>query len=173
MNPRIVLAQADNIIHAYTLNGKKVKDWKNPKTEANIEENIAFVESENNAYFVVTDKNETAQLFNKNGSSIKLKKPIEKSTFSTFYKNKTNSKGELLTTNKDGKLTYISGKGKIQYTDFGNFSPEHYFLYEDFNGDGIMDFIYIDGKKLTVFDRFKKVLFSYTFKSEIKRAPVF
>ena len=50
---------------------------------------------------------------------------------SIFYKNETNKKGVFLTTNKAGELTYVSENGKLKYTDFGEFSPNHFFFYED------------------------------------------
>lgn len=169
----IVIAQSDNIIHNYTIEGEPVKGWKLPKTENLVNEPITYLKSKNNDFLVVTDDIETVQIFDKFGSPLKMKKPVEKSVFSGFYVNMTNSKGEIITTDKQGRLVYISDKGKLQNTDFGSFSPGHYFLYEDFNSDKVMDFIYIDGKKLTVLDRFKKTLFSYIFNNEVVSKPVF
>ena len=58
-------------------------------------------------------------------------------------------------------------------TDFWTYSDKHFFLYEDFNGDKDPDFIYLDGKELYVFDRFKKELFAYQFDIDITTQPVF
>ncbi|HEY9115061.1 MAG TPA: hypothetical protein VIN10_10180, partial [Bacteroidales bacterium] len=170
---RILIAQSDKVVHNYTIEGKPVTGWKLPKTDDIVTKQITYLEPKNKLVLVVTDNDETAHIADKFGSMTRIKTSIEKAVFSNYYENETNSKGEILTTNKQGKLTYISAKGKIQYTDFGKFSHQHYFLYEDFNGDKVMDFIYVDGKKLIVFDRFKKTLFSYTFNSEVKTAPLF
>jgi hypothetical protein len=91
---------------------------------------------------------------------------------SEFYVNETNSKGIILTTDYRGKLTYIKANGRMDATDFGEFSADHYFLYEDFDNKAGKDFIYLDGNKLTVFDRFKNVVFSWEFENEIESRPV-
>lgn len=170
---RIIIAQSDKTIHNYTIEGEAVTGWKLPKMENLVSEPICYLNSKNKDFLVITDDKETVQIIDKFGSPLKLKKAIEKGNFSGFYVNMTNSKGEIITTDKQGRLVYISDKGKLQNTGFGSFSPEHYFLYEDFNGDKVMDFIYIDGKKLTVLDRFKKTVFSYSFQNEIVSNPVF
>ena len=91
---------------------------------------------------------------------------------SDFYVNKTNSKGVLITTNEKGCLTYIKANGKTASTVFGDFSPNHYFLYEDFDMNGTKDFIYLDKNKLSVFDRFKNKIFEYTFEEDVNTKPM-
>ncbi len=46
------------------------------------------------------------------------------------------------------------------------------FIYNDFKGDGVNEFIFLDGRELKVYDRFKKILFSYEFNSQINEEPV-
>ena len=101
-----------------------------------------------------------------------MKGNFNKARNSSYYANSTNSKGIILTTTDKGKLVYISSSGSLQYTDFGEFSPQHYFLYADFKGNGANEFIYLDGRELKVFDRFKKVLFSYEFSTEVNQKPI-
>ena len=79
----------------------------------------------------------------------------------------------MLTTDETGQLLYVAFDGGLARTDFGTYSDKHCFLYEDFNGDQDPDFIYLDGKQLRVFDRFKKLLYSYDFDAEITEKPVF
>ena len=115
---------------------------------------------------------EDVKIVNRRGNQrIRLQGNINKAKNSKFYVNKTNSKGIIITTDKEGKLVYISSSGKLSRTDFGTFTPDHFFLYEDFNGDKVMDFIYVDDGVLKVFDRFKKVLFEYNFGSQITISP--
>ena len=90
-----------------------------------------------------------------------------------YFENKTNNKGIILTTNESGKLVYFNVDGSMQQTDFGDFSPQHFFLYEDFNNDGSLDFIFLDKNELKVFSRLKKEVFSYKFNSAIKIKPMF
>lgn len=173
-NYRLVVAQSDKRIYNYTLAGKQVKGWSRPRTQNIVLDQVERLVVNKKDYFMITDSENEISIVNRKGNQrIKLKENPHKAKNSTFYVNKTNSKGIILSTNSSGKLFYISASGKLQYTDFGDFSVSHFFLYEDFNGNGARDFIYVDGDKLQVFDRFKNVLFSYRFDSPISIKPEF
>ncbi len=171
---RLLIAQSNKRVYNYSIKGKEVKGWKLPKTQNIVVEPITRLLANKKDYIIVTDiENEIKILDRKGKRRIKLSSNPNKAKNSEYYVNRTNSKGIIITTNKKGKLVYISSSGKLNFTDFGDFSPEHFFLYEDFNGDNSKDFIFIDGKHLKVFDRFKKVLFSHEFGSEITVKPSF
>ncbi len=171
---RILIAQADKRVYDYNIKGRMIKGWAKPKMSNIVTTKVQRLIANKKDYILITDIDDHVHIVNRKGKiRIHLKSAVKKARHSIFYVNKTNGKGILLTTDKNGRLTYISSSGKINHTDFGKFSPEHYFLYEDFNGNGWRDFIFLDNRKLTVFDRFKKVLFSYTFKSNIHNKPVF
>ena len=171
---RLLIAQADKRVYNYSIKGKEVKGWKMPKTQNIVVEPIIRLLANKKDYIIITDiENEIKIVDRKGKRRIKLAHNPNKAKNSNYYVNRTNSKGIIITTNEKGKLVYISSSGKLKFTDFGDFSPKHFFLYEDFNGDNLKDFIFIDGKDLLVFDRFKKVLFSYHFSSEITIVPSF
>lgn len=171
---RLLIAQADKRIYNYSITGKEIKGWKQPRTQNIVVESVTRLVANKKDYIIISDiENEIKIVDRKGKRRIKLSGKLKKAKNSDFYVNRTNSKGIIITTDESGRLVYISSSGKLNYTDFGNFSHGHFFLYEDFNGDGSKDFIYIDGKKLTVFDRFKTELFSYQFGSEITIKPKF
>ncbi len=171
---RILLAQADKRIYNYTIKGEKVKGWHAFKMPEIVIRPVQRLIANNKDYILVTDLNKNIKIVNRRGQErIKLKNKFKIADNSIFYVNKTNSKGILLTTDESGKLVYINANGKLNYTSFGKFSKSHFFLYEDFNGDGAKDFIYVDGNKLQVFNRFKKILFSYSFNHPITVKPAF
>ena len=171
---RILLAQSDKRIYNYSIKGRKIKGWKSFKMNDIVIKPVQHLVANHKDYLIVSDINNRIKIVNRKGQErIKIKGKLNKAVNSEFYVNKTNSKGIFITTNQQGKLVYLSATGKLRYTDFGNFSPQHFFLYDDFNSDGTPDFIYVDKNKLTVFNRFKKVLFSYTFNSDIRIKPAF
>lgn len=171
---RIVVAQSDKRVYNYKLDGKQVKGWSKPRTENLVLDRVQRLVADRKDYFLITDSDNKISIVNRKGNQrLKLKENPNKAHNSSFYINKTNSKGIILSTNTKGKLFYISTSGKLQYTDFGDFSTNHFFLYEDFNGDRQPDFIYVDGDKLFVFDRFKNILFDYQFESTISIKPEF
>ncbi len=171
---RILIAQSDKRVYNYNIKGKKVIGWNKPHTRNIVTEPITRLVANNKDYIISTDIDNHINIVNRKGNTrIRLTKEPEKSVNAGYYVNKTNSKGILITTNTQGKLMYISATGGIKYTDFGDFSAQHFFIYEDFNGDGSYDFIYLDGSHLQVFDRFKKLLFAYNFESDITIKPEF
>lgn len=173
-NYRVMIAQADKRLYNYTESGNKVEGWLRPKSENIVTEPVVHLASGGLDYLIVTDINNNINIINRRGEQrIKLNQKLERARNSGYYINKTNSKGIILTSDKYGRLTYISSSGKIQHTEFGEYSADHYFLYEDFTGNGASDFIYIEGDQLNVFNRFKEVLFNYEFPSQIKIKPVF
>jgi hypothetical protein len=171
---RLLVAQSDKRIYNYTLKGQQVKGWVKPRTANIVADPVTRLVAERKDYILFNDLDNNITIVNRRGNErIKLKEKPNKAKNSSFYVNMTNNKGIIITTNEEGKLTYIGKSGMLSYTDFGNFSPIHFFLYDDFNGDGAMDFIYVDGNELKVFDRFKNVLFAYTFESTISIKPEF
>ncbi len=171
---RILLAQADKRIYDYTLNGDQVKGWQKPQMQVFVSQKVIRLLANRKDYIIINDEANHVKIVNRRGKQrIYLRAPVNKAKHSDFYVNKTNNKGLILTTNTSGKLVYISTNGKLRFTDFGKFSPDHYFLYDDFNGNGSMDFIFVDHNKLKVFDRFKRLLFSYTFNENITVQPEF
>jgi len=170
---RMMIAQADKKVYNYTIKGKKVTGWSKSKTKDIVKERITRIVANKKDYFIITDIAKNITIVNRRGNErIKLKGNFNKARNSSYYANNTNSKGIILTTNDKGKLVYISSSGSLQYTDFGEFSPQHYFLYADFKGNGANEFIYLDGRELKVFDRFKKLLFSYGFSTEVNQKPI-
>ncbi len=171
---RILLAQADKRIYDYQMNGKQVRGWQKPRMPALVTQKVVRLLANRKDYIIINDDENHVKIVNRRGQQrIYLKAAVNKAKHSSYFVNKTNNKGIILTTNTSGKLVYISAKGKLKYTDFGHFSPDHYFLYNDFNSDGHKDFIFVDQNRLEVFDRFKKLLFSYKFHENITVQPEF
>jgi hypothetical protein len=171
---RLMIAQADKRVYNYDASGKKIKGWLKPKSDNIVTEPIIHLAANGLDYILITDINNNLQVVNRRGEvRINLQKNPNKARNSTYYINRTNNKGIILTTDKYGRLTYISNAGQIQHTEFGEYSADHFFLYEDFTGNGGKDFIYVEGNQLKVFNRFKKVLFNYKFPAEIEIKPIF
>ncbi len=171
---RLLVAQSDKKVYNYTVNGKEVQGWSKPKMQNIVVAPISRLLANKKDYIIITDiENEIKIVDRKGKRRIKVPSNLKKAKNSNYYVNRTNSKGIIITSDQTGKLVYISSSGKLNFTDFGKFSANHFFLYEDFNGDRSKDFIFIDENRLKVFDRFKKELFSYEFNSDISIKPSF
>ena len=170
---RIVIPLNDNKIYNLDINNNQIKGWNKIQSKAKVTSAVEHLVSRSKDYLFTTDENGSTIITNRKGEQrIKLKKSFKKAKNSSFYVNETNSKGIFITTDNKGKLVYISEEGKIQRTDFGDFTAEHFFLYEDFDKNGSADFIYLDGNKLVIFDRMKKELLHHEFAESISQKPI-
>lgn len=168
-----MIALDDNRIHNFDIKGEKVKGWKNPLSKGRVTLPVQHLQVAQKDYIIIADEENNIKITDRRGKArINLKSRFENGLRSSFYVNETNSKGIILTTDKAGKLTYIKANGSIDKTDFGEFSASHYFLYEDFDNRGGKDFIFLDGNRLVVFDRFKNEMFKFEFENEINSSPV-
>lgn len=171
-NYRLMLCASDHSVCNFNLQGEVVEGWKCPVLKRSVSQPVQHLVADNKDYLIVTDKDGGVGIFDRKGRvRIAVPDDLRKAQGSDFYENKTNHRGIMLTTDNDGKLLYVSAEGLLSRTDFGTFSDRHFFLYEDFNGNGDPDFIYLDHKELKVFDRFKKVLFSHAFDADIAVKP--
>ena len=172
---RILLFSTDRLLYNYNIQGVEVEGWNRHRAEDRVTLPVRHLVADNKDYIIVSDVSGGVRILDRQGRiRIPLTSDMQKSTRNDIYTNVTNtSKGLFLTTDKEGKLLYITADGALNRTDFGTYSEKHFFLYEDFNGDQDPDFIYLDGQDLHVFNRFKKELFVHHFDVEIATKPVF
>lgn len=172
---RILLCGADRLVYNYNLRGVEVEGWNRHRAEDKVMLPVRHLVADDKDYLIVSDVSGGVRILDRQGRiRIPLTSDMQKSPQNDIYTNATNTrKGLFLTSDKEGKLLYITADGALNRTDFGTYSEKHFFLYEDFNGDQDPDFIYLDGQELHVFDRFKKELFGHHFDVEITTKPVF
>ena len=172
---RILMSGTDRLVYNYTIQGNEVEGWNHHRSEDLVTRPIQHINADDKDYLIVSDTKGGVRILDRQGRiRIPLSSDMQKSPKADIYANVTNrKKGLFLTSDKEGKLLYVTADGALNRTDFGSYSPEHFFLYEDFNGDKDPDFIYLDQQDLHVFDKFRNELFSTHFDVDIVTKPVF
>ncbi len=169
---RLFFAGEDKKIYNFTIQGKPVSGWKNPKVPSTVTRPVQHLAVNKKDYIIIPqDDGQVLMTDRKGNTRMKIKKSFRNGLRSLFYENKTNSKGSIITTDINGNLIYIPEKGKISTSSFGKFTSEHYFFYEDFDNDNYPDFIFIDKNRLSIFNRFKKPLLQYEFEHHVDLPP--
>jgi hypothetical protein len=169
---RVLYNGEDGLIHNIDMHGKATAGWKTPATESQVSRTLQYLFTGKEGIILIPIDDGTAIMTDKKGT-IKFQSDANTAftVHSDFYVNRTNSKGSIITTVANGDLAYIQGKS-CSTTSFRNFSPAHFFIYEDITGDNDPDFIFIDSTDLYVFDRFKKQIFTYYFVQPVRDKPV-
>jgi hypothetical protein len=171
---RFVFAGTDNGLYCLDANGQPLKGWTKPVLPAATSQPAKNLRAGNVDYLFLSLDNGQVYICDLNGKKAEtFDISFANSTNSEFYINETNRKGAILTTDAEGKLVYMSPDGPIEKTVFDNFSKNHFFIYADFDRNGSPDFVYTDGQQMVVYDRFKKTLLAYEFKSPVAEKPFF
>ncbi len=172
---RLLLCGTDRLVYNFTVQGVEVEGWNHHRAEDQVTQPIQHIVAADKDYLIVNDVSGGVRILDRQGRiRIPLASDMQKSPQADIYANATNRrKGLFLTSDKEGKLLYVADDGTLNRTDFGTYSNQHFFLYEDFDGDKDPDFIFLDHQDLHVFDRFKKELFAYHFDMDIHTKPVF
>jgi hypothetical protein len=170
---RVFYAGESNSIYCLDMNGKSVKSWLKPKANDVVVQSIRFLGAKDGTHIIIPQKNGKVLITNLKGEvRLSTGDSFTNAANSEFYINETNKKSLLLTTDNKGNLVYISAKGPVEKTVFDNFSKNHFFVYDDFDGNNQPDFIYLDGTSLVVYDKLRKVLLQHQFSKTIRHAPV-
>ena len=169
---RIFIALADKKVHAFELNGKPLFSWPNPGLNEGIGQPVQVLHSANKDFIFITGKNGRLLVTDRKGKFImSLAKNVRVSTNNKFYVNKTNRKGLFLTTDPTGKVLYFQESGRTSEATFNLFTNTHTFLYEDIDNGGHYEFIFYDHNRIYYYDRFYKLIYSYTFRRDITVPP--
>lgn len=174
-NYAILFVDAKGNLQSLDKTGKTTANWSAPvvpeKTKISVP--AQYIAKDGHHFIIVAADDGTAYFYNRQGKeALSINGAFRHNPGSDFFANRTNKKGVLLTTDEAGALVYIAASGAIQKTDFPAVSKAHYFLYEDFKGDGNHDFIFLDDKILKVYDRFQNVIMEYVF-SQKPEKPIF
>ncbi len=155
---RILYAGHDGLIHNTTIRGKALPDWQKP-AKGNLAMQPEFFRTGSRDYLAFTGSDGKLLISDRRGRvRIPLPDFFRKSTRAPLFENRTNSKGLFLTLADDGRLAYITDKGVISYSSFGQFGKNPWFSYLDFDGDGSHDFIFSGKDKVVAFSRMKNVI---------------
>lgn len=175
-NYRILIPLVNEEILNLDKDANKIIGWEFKKSKAKIKKALKHFLLERIDYITAIESNGNLLILDRRGKdkferfNLKIAENTEVYSYS-----KGDVSPSLITTNKDGKVLRIFLEtGKIDtWFSKKNLSKKHYFLFEDFDLDGFKDFIFLDGRNLSVFSQNKKKLLEYELKNSLNTAPLF
>jgi len=172
---RIFVPCNNQNVYGFDLEGNIVSGFKFSGTDEAITSPVQYFRDRQNDYLLVTDSSRIYILDRKGNTRLKLENQFSASPNNTFvYSPATNTqKSCLIRTNKKGTIHYVFFDGKTETKHLRDFSPQHYFAYEDVTGDQKPDYVFVDGPQLAVFSAEGIKEFEVAFPTNINVQPSF
>ena len=166
---RYFVACEDKKIYALNRDGKVLNGWNFGETDSEVTTPVKHFRVSNKDYIVFKDKSKIYIQNRRGETRISTSVEFENSKNELFLD--LNDKPKIICTDINGNVYYLFFDGKFKKIKTDNFGPDHFFVADDIDGNGIPDFIFADGKELKVLNEKGKKLFTERFKSEIISRP--
>ena len=166
---RFFVAGEDKQIYAFDRDGRLVPKWGFKGSESLVKDPVQHVEIDDKDYLVFSDKRNVYFLDRQGKSRGIQSEPFDRSSNPLYFRN--NGKPVLITTDSSGKIHILDFTGQQEIKEVGKFGPGHRFAAEDIDGNGSLEYLFAEGKKLTVFAPDGKKLFERTFPDDISQTP--
>lgn len=167
---RIFVATKNHKIYLYNKEGKLIEGWTFKKTKTDVTGEIKLFKNNDRDYIAFRDKNKLYILNRKGEERIKPQVNIllSKNTGIYFTKGNDFEKAHFSVSNPTGVIYSIYENGKISKTEIKPFTNNHYYLFEDLNGDNVPEYIFTDNNQTEVYNgRNNKRLYKYSYDENI------
>jgi hypothetical protein len=168
---RICIAGEDRNIYMLNKDGRIVKGWDMPETEALLHTPIYHFRDGNKDFIVYSDQYKMHILNRRGNTRIDVKETISRPVHQSIFIDRRRSGTRFITTNEEGTIYIVNLDGKAVKKTIKTFSKNHFFDYSDLDGNGSDEFIFVDGNRLEVYKFNGDPVFSYKFEEEITMRP--
>jgi hypothetical protein len=164
---RFLIACADKKIYNYTIKGAKVDGWKYPTTSEKVLVPIEHVTVGDKDYVIIADHSGKIYITDRQGNTrLSLKEQLNAPCNEIFVESgKDLSHTRIASEDSIGNVSRLSLADDLERMHFMDFEETPGFSYNDINGDGIREFIFLDPHRLMIFNQEKAPVMSYTFET--------
>lgn len=167
---RYFVAGEDKQIYIYDRDGRLMPKWKFEGTQSIVTKPIRHFDIAGKDYIVITDK-QNYYILDRQGKSRGIDgESFNRSGNPLCFVDEGNPR--LVATDQEGNIHIQDFTGLSETKTLGKFSASHRFTMGDINGDGNLEYLFADGKKLTVFDKDNMILFERSFPEVISETPL-
>lgn len=170
---RIFVACENKKMYLYDTEGKLVDGWKFSSTKSIVKGNVQHFKNHGKDYIVFTD-NQKIYITDRQGT-IRVKPiadfPVADKAQIFFDKRDDPTLSRFVTTNPQGIVYFIYLDGSVKKFTVADYSSEHYFLFEDLDGDNNQEFIFTDNKQTEAYNFKRERLFTYTYSAPVTETP--
>lgn len=166
---RYFVACEDKKVYAYDKEGKIMPGWVFEGTKSEVSTPIQHFKVKGKDYIVFKDRYRI-YIQNRKGE------PVAKTA--AEFENSRNplilgygKTPNIIATDTKGTIYNIDFDGNYTVTKVGKFNDKHFFTADDLNGDNALEYVFVDGKELTILDENGTVLFAQKFPNTIQNQP--
>lgn len=162
---RMLVACSDKKIYNYGIDGKKVDGWKTYSTNDIVLTPLQRTIISSHDYVIAVDRSGQSYITERQGNTRlvlngKLNAPVKK----YFLENgKDLAHSYLVDEDSSGNVAKLSLTDVLEHLHFSDFHSSPDMEYRDVNGDGSREYIFLDEKDLTVYNREKQPVTAFTF----------
>lgn len=158
-NYRMLVVQGKNI-HNFTADGKIVKGWKFKASKYDVAVDPTLLQVKGKDYILFSDYSGSVRVLNRKGQDrIKLANKLPNETNNhKVWNNKSLSNSGILSTDSNGTVFFVKVADELETFTIKAFSPDFKLDYQDFDGDGVLDFVATEDQVIKVFKNNKKPL---------------
>uniref|UniRef100_UPI003217129E hypothetical protein n=1 Tax=uncultured Draconibacterium sp. TaxID=1573823 RepID=UPI003217129E len=164
---RFFIACENKRVYAYNHEGNIISGWRFGQTNSLVTTPVQHFRVNNKDYIVFKDKSKVYIQNRQGNTRVECAAKFENSNNPLVLN--TDKTPKIVATDKNGKVYYLYFDGKYAEKETEKFSTDHFFTVSDINGNGIPDFVFVDGKELKVMDENGKKLFSEKFDNTLER----
>ncbi len=167
---RFVIAGEDRRIYLYDLFGKLIPKWNFEGTESEVTKPVLHYNISGKDYLVVYDKQNIYFLDRQGKKRDGQPEPFVRSSNPVYFSGDGNAR--LISSDQSGRIHIIDFSGQAEIKEMGKFGPAHRFVAQDLDGNGSPEYIFADGKKLTIYTGDGKKVGEHSFPDVISETPV-
>lgn len=168
-NYRYFIPHENRKVVAYDYSGKVVSGWIFEESDHLVTTPVQHFRINRRDYIVFKDKSRIYILDRRGNSRINIPVTFENSVNPLVLN--LNGTPKIVADDISGKVYYIFFNGKYAEKETEKFSTNHFFTCEDINGNGVPDFVFIDGNVLKVMDENGQTIYSEEFDNKIQDPP--
>ncbi|HNX54025.1 MAG TPA: DUF3352 domain-containing protein [Prolixibacteraceae bacterium] len=167
---RFILAGEDRNIYLYDLFGKLIPKWSFEGADGEITQPVQHYDINGKDYLVVFDKQNIYFLDRQGKKRDGQPESFVRSSNPVYFAKDGNAR--LICTDQSGRVHIIDFSGQAEVKELGKFGAAHRFVAQDLDGNGSPEYIFADGKKVTVFSTDGKKIGEHNFGDVISEVPV-
>ncbi len=171
-NYRIMVACSNRSVYSYDKNGKAVDGWGFKQTEYPVRTDIYHYRADGKDYIVFADQYRTYILDRQGRTRVSPEYNFPVAQHTDIALDQSGRQARLALTDTSGVVHFISlPSGNISKKEIKKFPSDHFFIFQDIDGDRQNDFIFASGKHLEVFTQDGKALFGIETNDPIMLRP--